>query len=785
MLKYKSFILALFSLICFSLSSQNVYKIEGEVTDKETNEPLIGVNVIVQNLKQGTVTNENGYYILELKSGNYIITFSLVGYKSDTLYLNLKKKSTYNIALSQTSYNIESITFTGEKNKNIENAEIGSIKLTAKEFNSIPTVFGEKDPVKILQLTPGVQSAKEGFSGIYIRGGGADQNLFLLDDANAYNPSHLFGFFSVFNSDIIDNLKLVKAGMPAEYGGRLASVIEINTKDGDFNQPHVNAGIGLLSSKTMIEGPIINDKLSFYFAARRTYIDLLLKPFKNKFEESSNFFSTSTYYFSDLNGKLSFKINPNNHISITGYSGNDSYDFERKLYSFNSTIDWGNKLGSIKWNHVFNENFYMKNSISFTEYAFNFYGSQTSYSFTLNSFIQNINYKNKFTLLTNGHLLVFGTEYTKHKVKPGEEYAVVNETTVNFSDQNSYFGHESAIFASDNFDIQNFKFDIGIRYTNYTQVGPFEKYTSNIEGAVSDSVIIDKGEKMKNYQGFEPRISLRYLINSMSSIKLAYTQNYQYIHISPISTVSLPTDIWILSTKEIKPQVGTQYSAGYYQNIFQNNYEFSYELYLKKFNNLIEFTRNIFNDNSTTIEDRLFFGKGESYGMEVFLKKKYGKLTGWLGYTLSKSVRQFNEINFGKPFYAKYDRTHDFSIVSTYQLNTKFTFSGIFVYATGNAYTIPIFRYLIQGNVINYYSGINSFRLPAYHRMDISVSYTKHRNNKEITWDFSVYNLYNRKNPFYEYYEVKGSEKEKYLEVRPKIVSLFPILPSVTWNIKF
>jgi len=429
----------------------------------------------------------------------------------------------------------------------------------------------------------------------------------------------------------------------------------------------------------------------------------------------------------------------------------------------------------------------MKNVISATAYNFGFLGNQTTYGFEVNSYIQNYSAKNKFTLLKNNHLFIFGAEYTRYKVRPTEQYAHLNETKINFSDQNIYFGNEMAFFASDNFEYRKLRFNLGIRFTNYTQVGPFEKYITDFEGNIEDSIVFIKNEKIKNYKHFEPRISIRYLLNDISSLKIAYTQNYQYIHISPISTVSLPTDIWILSTKIINPQNGVQVSGGYYRNItcMQNQFEFSLEAYYKNFKNLIEFTRNVFNEYSETVEDRLYFGKGESYGTEIFLKKNTGSIKGWIGYTLSKSLRQFDEINFGNPFHAKYDRPHDFSVLGTYTLKENLNFSAVFVYATGNAYTIPISRYLIEGNLVNLYGEINSFRLPPYHRLDVSLTYKKYNNNKEITWDFSIYNLYNHKNPYYAYYEIKGSADDNYIEVSPKIVTLFPILPSISWSIKF
>lgn len=787
MIKTKYYIFLIFFFISsISLYGQQFYSIQGKISDNNTLELLTGTAIYIIETKQGTVADNNGTYSFYLPEGKYTITASLIGYYSDTLFIVLKNDVKLDFNLIEKSYDIESVIFKGEQNKNIANSEIGTVQLSGKDFKNIPTIFGEKDPVKILQLTPGVQAAKEGFSGIYIRGGGPDQNLFLLDDAVAYNPSHLLGFFSVFNSDIVDNLKLVKAGMPAEYGGRLASVIEVNTIDGNYDKLHGNIGIGLISSKATIEGPIVKQKASFYLSARRTYIDLLLKPFEKKLEESSNFFSTSKYYFYDINAKISLRLNSKNQLTLTGYSGNDTYDFKRDIYNFTSNIDWGNNLANLKWNHVFNENFYMKNSLGFSQYRFNFFANQNKYSFSVNSHIKNDFYfKNKFTLLKNKHLFIFGGEYIKYNVRPTKQYAQLNETLVDFSDENIYYGNEAALYFSDNFDIKKLKIDVGLRFSYFEQIGPYRKYFYDFLGNISDSIIIAKGETNKNYIRLEPRVSFRYLIDDLSSIKLAYTQNYQYIHISPISTVSLPTDIWVLCTDKIKPQLGIQISTGYYRNLFQNKYELSGELYFKHFSNQIEFIQNVFTNLQSTIDERLFFGKGKSYGMEIFFKKTQGIYTGWVGYTLSRSLRKFDNINNGDWFFAKYDRTHDLSFVNNYKLSNSLSLSAVFVYATGNAFTMPVARYLIQGKIINYYSGLNTFRMPTYHRLDVSLNYTKQKRNRTITWDFSVYNLYNRKNPYYIYFEVIGSAEEKSLKVEPRIVSLFPVLPSISWNMKF
>ncbi|MBN2520642.1 MAG: TonB-dependent receptor [Bacteroidales bacterium] len=764
-------------------SQKNIYEISGIVQDASNGNALIGANILILGQPIGIITNEDGIFILRLKQGEYVMVVSYIGYKTDTSQIDLNENINLKFQLEPKPVEGEEIYFVGNKDKNIESIDIGVIDFNKEEFTNIPSLFGEADPIKILQLTPGIQSAKEGFTGIYIRGGGPDQNLILLDEAIVYNPSHLYGFFSIFNPDIVESVQLTKSGMPAEYGGRLASVLNIQTREGDYKQHHLNGGIGLLSSKLSIEGPIIKNKMSYIISGRRTNIDLILKSFGSKLLEFDNLISN--YYFGDLNGKLAFKLSEKDNIFFTGYMGKDEYKLDKEDFSFTTNINWDNYLGSVVWNHIFNENTYLKNTISYTQYNFIFSGQHTKYGFQLNSNIKNLHYKNILNILRNNHLLKFGTELNKYNIKPTEQNAQLNKVKINFIDEGYFLSYELAAFIGDDFELNRFRFNIGLRYSHFIQTGPLKRYEKDYTGEITDSINFPAGAIISSYNRLEPRFSTRYLINSQSSVKLSYTYNNQYIHIAPVSSVSLPTDIWVPSTDRIKPQVGNQFTLGYYRNLMNNTYEFSTEAYYKYFNNLIEFKSGLVEIQSNTIEDKLFFGEGESYGIEFFAKKIKGNFSGWIGYTLSKTTRQFEELNNGKPFLAKYDRRHDFSLVNNYLLNDKWNFSLVFIYATGNVLTLPVSRYLIQGLIINKYAGINTFRMPAYHRMDISATYNIHKPNYSMIWNFSVYNLYNNKNPYYIYFEVIGSPEEKRLEVKPKVVTLFPVLPSITWSIKF
>jgi len=640
--------------------------------------------------------------------------------------------------------------------------------------------------MKTIQLTPGVQSAGEGNSSFYVRGGGPDQNLILLDEAVVYNASHLFGFFSVFNADAVKNIELTKAGMPANYGGRLASVLDISMKEGNSHDYHVDGGIGLISSRLTVQGPVKKDTSSFIISARRTYIDLLMKPFIKK----TSAFKGTSYYFYDLNTKINYRLSDKDRIFLSGYFGRDIFSLNQKDLSFKNTIEWGNATTSFRWNHVFAPKLFLNTSIIYSNYQFEMGATQSDYDIKLYSGVTDYNGKLDFSYFPDSrHKVKFGGNYIYHIFTPNNATAKTSGVDLDLGDEVRLFSNDVAIYANDEWDVNDkIKINGGLRYTYFQFLGPFDRFILNSSNQVIDSIHYGLWENIKTYNHLEPRLSMRYGINEVSSIKASFSQNYQYIHLASVTAVSLPTDIWVPSTDIVKPQFGTQYSLGYFRNFRKNMWESSVEVYYKDMKNQIEFKEGSLPEDNikNNTDNNMTFGRGWSYGAEFFVNKRTGQWTGWLGYTLSYTKRKFPEINGGKEYWAKYDRRHDVSFILSYEYNEKWTFSAIWVYATGNAMTLPISRYVINGAIVSEYGPKNDYRMPAYHRADISATYTGKKHKKyESSWNFSIYNLYNRYNPYYIYFQTTGTVAEYHLETQAKQVSLFPILPSVTWNFKF
>jgi len=475
-------------------------------------------------------------------------------------------------------------------------------------------------------------------------------------------------------------------------------------------------------------------------------------------------------------------MNPN-------YKGRDDYELERNQLNYKNNLNWGNTVASLNWNHIFNENWYCRNSISLSKYQFSFSAQQREIKIGLFSGIEDINYKIDFNRINiNGNVLRFGVDYQYHNFVPNNIDAVTSDLNLKFGANQNLFSHESAIYIANESTLTNrLKVNSGLRLTGFLHVGPYEEYIRDYNNEITDTVTYRPGELIKPYGNFEPRVSLRYMINNNSSVKASFTSSYQYIHLATASSVTLPTDVWLPSTKRIKPQKGIHISAGYYMNMLENLFTGSVDIYYKDFRNQIELLYGIVNDYIDNIfEESITFGNGQSYGIELFLKKQKGKTTGWLGYTLGKTTRQFDEINEGDIYPAKYDRRHDINLVLSYKLNSKWTFAATFIYATGNAMTLPVGKYIIEGHIINEYGRTNSFRMPAYHRLDLSITWLAKKTDKfESSWNFSVFNIYNRPNPFYVYFEIKEDISNYYLEINAKQISLFPIMPSLTWSFRF
>ena len=608
----------------------------------------------------------------------------------------------------------------------------------------------------------------------------------MLDDAIVYNTGHLFGFFSIFNSDAIKNVSLIKGGMPAQYGGRLSSVLDISMKEGNDKKFQAEGGIGLIASRLSIQGPIKKDKASFIISARRTYIDVLTKPFIKK---TSQFYG-SGYYFYDLNAKVNYRFSEKDRLYISGYFGRDVFDFVNGKRSLDVAIPWGNATGTIRYNHVFNKRLFGNTSLVFNNYHFSFAAAQDNFNIKLNSGIRDITLKQDFDLYPfTGHKIKFGGLYTYHKFTPSVVSG--NQDSVVFKPQNAQvkFAHEGAIYVQDDWDVSDkIKINGGLRYSWFQQVGPYNIFSADANGNHTDSTVYKSGQNVKTYGGAEPRFTFRYAINDETSVKASVTHNLQYIHLVSNSGTTLPTDIWVPSTYKVKPQISWLYAAGVFKNFSDNMFETSVELYYKSMQNQIEYKEGYTPNTLEDTENSFTFGKGWSYGSEFFINKARGRLTGWAGYTLSWTWRKFPELNFGEKYPAKYDRRNDLSVVAMYNLNKLWKLSATFVYGSGNATTLPQRFYIINGVLTQEYSRINEYRLPAYHRLDLAGIYSPKKNegrklNSE--WVFSVYNVYSRKNPYFIYFDQDGSAYNGTLKVQGKQVSLFPIIPSVTWNFKF
>ncbi len=772
--------------------SQNTQKftISGYVTDEQTGESLIGTNVFVKNPVRGATTNAYGFYTLTLEKGTYTLFASFMGYTDWSQEIVLDKNIKLNIKLTPSAITTNEVVITGEKpDKNVQSTDMGTFDIPVEMVKKIPSVFGEVDILKTLQLKPGIQSGGEGSTGLYVRGGGPDQNLILLDEAVVYNASHLFGFFSVFNADALQNVEIHKGNMPANYGGRLASVLDISMKDGNNRKYGAQGGLGLISSRLTVEGPIKKDTSSFIISGRRTYVDVVMKPFLKKDSPMRE----STYYFYDLNTKLNWRISEKDRVFLSGYFGRDVFDLSSTEDNFSNAISWGNGTAVLRWNHLFSQKLFANTSLIYSIYNFGFEAFQDQYEMKLESGIEDWNGKIDFTLIPSpSHTIKFGGNYIFHIFTPNNVSAKTGGVPLELGPEVKLYSHEGAIYLNDEFDLTSLiRINAGLRYSIFSHVGPFTRYIKDpMTNLTIDSVMYASGENVKTYHHLEPRLAVRYMIDENSSVKAAFTQNYQYIHLAAVSAVSLPTDLWVPSTELVKPQFGTQYSLGYFRNFNKNMFEASVEVYYKDMKDLIEFKEGaLIEDNINNNTDNNFtFGDGTSYGIELFVNKQFGKLTGWLGYTWSKTTRQFPDINMGEEFPAKYDRRHDVSIVAMYEINKQLNVSAIWVYATGNTATLPVSRYIIGGNIINEYGPRNSYRMPAYHRLDFSVNWTpipKKNKRFESVWNFSVYNIYNRRNPYYIYFETKGNIMDGYMEIKAKQVSLFPILPSITYNFKF
>jgi hypothetical protein len=756
------------------LSIAQQHTISGTIKDGKTGEVLIGASIIL--LEQngfGAISNDYGFFSLTAPKGNYTLIASFSGYANDTIAIALTKNINKPINLMPGGATLQAITISGRSRDNIIRTLPGVQSLSVEEIKNVPVIFGEKDILKTIQLLPGVKSGGDGQSGFYVRGGNADQNLILLDGATVYNASHLLGFFSTFNSDAIKDVTLYKGDMPAQYGGRLSSLLDIKMNDGNSKEYKVSGGIGLIASRINVEGPIVKDKGSFMISARRTYADLFLKLSKD-----TNL-NKSILYFYDINAKANYQLSSKDKLFFSAYLGKDDLGF---LGLFG--IVWGNTTATLRYNHIFNSKLFSNTSLIYSNYNYNISVTQTANAVTDVSKIKDFSLKEDLQYYAGAsHKVNVGFDLTKHIFAPGVFNTGQNSSFNSLTLENKY-SLDLAAYISDEWNLSDkIKFNYGLRLSSFILTGPGSFYTYDASGNPIDTATYSSGKLVKVYTNLQPRFAATYQLNKVSSIKFSYSRNVQYLHLLSNSTGSNPTDLWIPSSNNVKPELADQVSAGYYRNSNNNKYEFSGEVYYKSLQNQIDYKNGAILVANQNVESQLVYGIGRAYGVELFAKKKFGKLTGWISYTLSRTERKFTSINNGSWFPARQDETHSLSVVAIYKGNAKWTYSADFVYNTGNAVTWPSGKYNVNGNTIFYYTQRNGYRMPPYNRLDVSATLQgKIRHQYNHSWTFSIYNLYARENPYFVQFQNDPNDPQKTQAVQ---YALFRLIPSVTYNFNF
>lgn len=757
------------AILCVEFSSAQKITISGYVKDEATKEALIGASVVYANSRTGTSTNQYGFFSLTVSAADTVeLIISCQGYKLQAKKIVAKENIQLDVLMENSSGTLgEVVIMAGKNNRNVQKPQMGVIDVPLRAIKNLPVLLGERDIMKIIQLLPGVQGGQEGTTGFYVRGGNLDQNLVQLDEATVYNPNHLFGLFSTFNVNAINNVQLIKGGFPAEYGGRLSSILNITMKEGNKKKYQVEGGIGLLSNNLTVQGPIQKNKSSFIISARRSHIDLILKGFS----AAKGSAKSTTYKLYDINAKMNFELGKKDHLFLSFFKGNDNASYNN-ANSLNYTTDFGNSTGTLRWNHLFGSKTFSNTSVIYNDYNLGLSTSQNNFYSLLYTAVKDITAKTDFTITPNTkHKIKTGFTFTRHQLAPASFSAAIprrgNRLTINKDSINKLNSNEMAFYLGDEFDAsQKFGISYGVRVPFYTAYG-------------------------KSYSFIEPRITTKLSVGATSSIKASYTRMNQFLHLIPNSTAGLPTDIWVPSSNKTKPQASTQYAIGYFQNFKDNEIETSVEIYYKNMDNQVLFGEGKQLRINVNLDSLIVHGKGKSYGAEFFVKKNTGKLTGWVSYTLSKTTQQFPDLNFGKEFPFKYDRRHNLAITASYQFTKSWTFSSVFVFSTGASFTVPTGRIstinsgtIFEGNYY-VYEGRNNNRLASYHRLDLSASNKKtvkmFKKHYEREWVFGVYNAYSRLNPYFVYFEIDA------LTSKPtaKQVSLLPIIPSVSFNFKF
>jgi hypothetical protein len=764
---FKIIPVSLLAVFLYGSAFAQTVTISGYIQDASSKESLIGATLFSTNTQKGTTSNVYGFYSLTLpKSDTIGLIISYIGYQPQAKKLSITDNLRLDILLEPIASELSEVVITsGRTDNNVSRPQMGVISVPMHAINTLPVLAGERDILKVLQFLPGVQAGQEGTTGYFVRGGNIDQNLVQLDEATIYNPNHLFGLFSTFNINAIKDVTLTKGGFPANYGGRLSSVLDITMKDGNKEKYQVEGGIGTLSTNLTLQGPLQKGKSSFIISGRRSYIDILSKPIFPQGIKGIN------YYLYDFNAKLNYELSKNDHLFISYFTGKDYANYTGAS-SLNFNIDFGNTTSTVRWNHLFGSKLFSNTSFIFNNYHLGLATSQSGYYSLLYTGIKDFTGKTDFTYMPSpNHEVKAGFSYTYHTLYPGAVSAKI-PTKGNLIDLNKdsiakVYSNELAFYISDEIKMTDLlSINYGLRVPVFAAGG-------------------------KTYSFVEPRFAAKFSINKTSSVKVAYTQMNQFVHLVPNSTASLPTDIWLTSNKNIKPQNSTQYAIGYFRNFKNNEYETSVEVYYKTMDNQVLFKEGTQIDLTTNLDDALTFGSGKSYGIEFFVKKNFGKLTGWASYTLSKTTQTFPGLNFGKEFPFTYDRRHNLSLTAGYELSKYWSVSADFTFYTGIAFTLPAGKTFVAEDGSLYdgiyydYSSRNNSRLKAYHRLDISFSNKKTvkmwGRHYEREWVIGAYNVYSRQNPYFVYLTIDPITKQP----QAKQVSLLPIVPSVSFNFKF
>jgi hypothetical protein len=757
--------------------------LSGHIHDKSTGEDLIGATVYVKEIKSGTTSNIYGFYSISLVSGQYTVVYSYVGFTPLEKTFDLKENITFDVDLTMANQELEGVVITGEAvNANVTQAEMSSIKMDTKTIKQIPALMGEVDIIKAIQLLPGVQSISEGSSGFSVRGGSLDQNLIQLDEATVYNASHLMGFFSVFNNDAIKDVKLYKGDIPASSGGRLSSLLDVRMKDGNTKRFSGTGGIGTISSRLTLEGPIVKDKASFIVSGRRTYADIFLKL------NSDPAINDNTLYFYDFNAKVNYEMNENNRLFISAYYGKDVFknpDFK---------MMWGNSTLTMRWNHLFSKRLFSNFTILYSKFDYELgvpEGSSSSFEWIAN--LRDYGAKADFTYYLNtNNTIKFGTSSTYHNFIPGTARGLGSEAFLTEYVVENNNALESAIYLSNEQKIgSRLIAKYGLRYSHFVNIGEATIYNYDDHYELVDSTVYGKGDLFSPYGGFEPRLGITFLINEFSSVKASYSRTRQYIHLAQNSTAGTPLDIWFPSSPNVDPQVADQYALGYFRNFRQNTIETSVEGYYKKFDHSVDFKDHAELLLNKLYEGELRFGEGQAYGLEVYFRYEIKKFSGWVSYTLSRTERNTNTryiedgINSNSTYLASWDKPHNVAIVLNYNMSKRLIMGATWVYNTGSAVTFPVGRIQVGEQYIPIFSERNGYRMPDYHRLDVSVTLLgKEKPGKNWNWDlnFSAYNAYARKNPWVINFK---SEPDNPNETYAEMIYLFSIVPSVTFNFRF